>query len=186
MQVRSYVGPDHTDLEGTNNIKVHVVLIDDFGESHKYSHILHPDSGFQCFLEEMDWNFSKYCDPYHEWAYKNWNEGVQGLKKPGPDQDPSLHNIEGFISMHKATKDEELPQWMYYTILEGGDGEKLDIKDEESFKTMVERATKQEYPACLMRVSCSSTHITVDQGADFSNREVHRPERPCFETSLPS
>lgn len=142
-----------------NNAKVHVVLVHGLGESHKYSHSLDPNANLQAFLEEMNQKFPNNCNPYSNVAYKDWDARVQSLKRSGLDGDPALTRIEGLIALHKATENKELPQWMYYTILEGGDGEELDIKDQESFKAMMDKAAKKESPtACLMRVSYFSLY----------------------------
>lgn len=153
LQVCSHVKPEYTMPNNANNAKVHVVLIRGLGESHKYSHSLDPNANLQAFLEEMNQKFPNNCDPYSDVAYKDWDARVQSLKKSGLDGDPALTRIEGLIALHRATENKELPQWMYYTILEGGDGEELDIKDEESFKAMMDKAAKKESPtACLMRI----------------------------------
>lgn len=174
-------------LENANNIKLHVVLVDGLGELHKYSHFLHPDADIQSFHEELDQRFPKYCDPHDEWAYKNWDERVQDLKKTGLDGNPALHRIEGLVILHRAMADEELPQWMYYTILEGGDSERIDIQDEESLRTMMDKAAKQESPACLMRVSpdvAPPLHIEAEKRAGFSNLKFYRSGRLNSEISL--
>ncbi|ROW13040.1 hypothetical protein VPNG_05923 [Cytospora leucostoma] len=154
MQVGLFNGSDYTMVNDTKQTKVHVVLVDGLGESHRYSHRLHAGADLKSFLEDMDKNFSKYCDPYNEWAYKNWDMRIQSLKKQGLDEDPSLSRINGLIALHKATKKNGLPQWMYYTILKGGvKGEEVDIQDEESFKYMMDRASHPDAPACLMRIA---------------------------------
>lgn len=142
------IGPDH--------VKVHVVLVDRLGESHKYTHLLHVDTEFKSFLENMDQEFSKFCDPYNEWAYKNWNLRIEDLRSTGMDGDPALDRIEELIALHQATENEDVPQWMYYTIRsEGADGEEIDIQDDDSLRAMVSMAANKESPACLMRVGCA-------------------------------
>lgn len=143
-------------LEVADSIKIYVVLVDGLGELHKYSLFLHKNADLGTFLEEMEHRFSQYCDPHDQWAYKNWDARVQDLKKTAMDGDPALDRIERLISSHNATENKELPQWMYYTVLEGGDGKELDIKDEESFRAMMDMAAKTEPSACLMRVSLQS------------------------------
>ncbi|KUI65583.1 hypothetical protein VM1G_00155 [Cytospora mali] len=150
LQVFPSVGSDHTKA---TNAKVHVVIVDGLGESHRYSHVLRPDVDLKSFLEEMDQKFPKYCDPYDQEAYKNWDARIQHLKNIGLDGNPTLDRIEGLVSLHQATENQDLPQWMYYIIREGGSSEELDIQDESSFQTMVDRAAKQDSPACLMRIS---------------------------------
>lgn len=157
MHVGSRVRPDLTRLIEPNDIKVHVVLVNSLGESHRYSHFLRPDADLESFLKEMDQKFPMHCDPYDEWAYKDWYSSIQHLKKTGMNGDPMLYRIEGLILLHQATKNKELPQWMYYTIRDGVDGEELDIHDEESFKAMMNQAAENNAPACLIRVSCHST-----------------------------
>ncbi|KAK7742128.1 hypothetical protein SLS53_004714 [Cytospora paraplurivora] len=154
LQVGSFTGSDYTMVNDTKQIKVHVVLVDGLGESHRYSHFLHAGANLTSFLEDMEKTFSKYCDPYNEWAYKNWDMRIQSLKKQGSDEDPSLSRINGLIALHKATEKNDLPRWMYYTILKGGvKGEEVDIQDEESLKYMMEKASHPEAPACLMRIA---------------------------------
>ncbi|ROV99155.1 hypothetical protein VMCG_06650 [Cytospora schulzeri] len=153
IQIRSCVRPNYTMPSDANKVNVHVVLVDNLGESHKYSHNLRPDADFQSFLEEMNQKFPKYCHPYSHMAYNDWDTRVQDLKKTGLDGYPVIDRIEGLITLHRATEDKDLPQWMYYTILEGRDGEELHIKDEASFKAMMQKAAKKESPACLMRIS---------------------------------
>lgn len=142
-----------------NSVKVHVVLVDGLGESHRYSHHLCGDGNLGAFLEDMDKSFSKYCDPYNEWAHKNWDARIQDLRKTGMNRDPTLDRIDGLIALHKATKGKELPQWMYYTVhSKGVKGEETYIQDDESFKTMLSRAANKESPGCLMRVSLPISH----------------------------
>lgn len=157
LQVHPRVRTDYAMRNDADNAKVHVVLVDGHGASHRYSHSLRPDGDLQYFLEEMNQKFPNHCDPYSNEAYKDWDARVQHLKKTGLDEDPALARVEGLIALHRATENKKLPQWMYYTILEGVNGEELDIHDEQSFKAMMDRAAKKESPACLMRVSCPST-----------------------------
>lgn len=164
LRVGSFVGSDYDMSNDTKQIKVHVVLVDGLGESHRYSHFLHAGADLKSFLEDMDKKFSKYCDPYDDWAYKNWDMRIQSLKTQGFDEDPSLSRINRLIALHKATK-KDLPQWMYYTILKGGvKGEEVDIQDEENLKYMMDRASHPEAPACLMRVSYRFHHQRTDGG----------------------